>query len=430
MSFSLSRRTLLTSLALAALAIYVALVALPIARTRASTFASYYVAAHVLAFRPADMSRIYDDDWFAAQVPEVGFAGIYAVFDVQPPTMSLIVLPLVWLPPLSARLVWTLLGPLWLLAGLVLLARALGEPAIWGLWALPVGLAYGPTRETIYFGQVYLLLFFLLCVVFWALARPEVGWRSEASAGLAVGLMLILKTAGAWLWPLLFLAGRWRALICALVTATAVALISLPWIGAASWMAYIARTPELATAPRRFVTAYQTTTSLFGHLLVYDPQWNPTPVADAPLLARALTMGVLLLTLALSVRWGRLSHPRHGVRVLTLALFTSLMVTSAPLGEGYHYALALPALLVAAWWAWRGGSWSVSHNWVLWGVLALAALLMAAPLPYQSPALALGWLALLAYPRVYGAYLLWLVLALMLKRAKELPVVSCQSRRN
>ncbi len=32
---------------------------------------------------------------------------------------------------------------------------------------------------------------------------------------------------------------------------------------------------------------------------------------------------------------------------------------------------------------------------------------MGAPLPYRSVRLEAGWLALLAYPRVYGAYLLW-----------------------
>jgi hypothetical protein len=419
MSFSLSRRNLLTSLALAALALYVALAALPIARNGALTFAAYYAAAHVLVARPAEMSRVYDNTWFAAQVSESGFVGIHEVFEVQPPTMSLLALPVVWLPPLSARLVWTLLSLLWLLAGLGLLARALGQPALWGLWALPIGLAYGATLETIQTGQAYLLLFFLLCLVGWALARQQADWRSEASAGLALGLMLILKTAGAWLWPLLLLAGRWRALAYAALLAASIALASLPWIGAASWLAYIERLPELAMAPRRFVTAYQTTTSLFGHLLVYDAQWNPTPVADAPLMAQALTFAVLLLTLALSAYWGRLNDSRREVRVLTLALFTSLIVTSAPFGEGYHYVLVLPALLVAAWWAWRSGVWYSTGSWMIWGALALVALLLAAPLPYKSPALAVGWLALLAYPRVYGAYLLWLVLALMLRRAKE-----------
>ena len=39
--------------------------------------------------------------------------------------------------------------------------------------------------------------------------------------------------------------------------------------------------------------------------------------------------------------------------------------------------------------------------------LALAFFLLAAPLPYKDPTLADGWIALLAYPRLYGAWLLW-----------------------
>ncbi len=38
--------------------------------------------------------------------------------------------------------------------------------------------------------------------------------------------------------------------------------------------------PDPLTTPKRLVTAYQTTSSLFGHLLVYEPRWNPAPVAD------------------------------------------------------------------------------------------------------------------------------------------------------
>ncbi|HET9220998.1 MAG TPA: glycosyltransferase 87 family protein, partial [Roseiflexaceae bacterium] len=232
------RNTLLTGLALVALTLYLALAALPNARYRALTFASYYTATHILVYAGQDLSRVYDDAWFDAQIPRAGFTGIHDVFNVQPPTMSLLALPLIWLPPLSARMVWTLLSLLWLVAGLALLARALGQPVYWGLWALPIGLAYGSTRETIQTGQAYLLLFFLLCLACWALARPEAGWRGEACAGLALGLMLILKTAGAWLWPLLLLAGRWRALAFALMFAAAVALVSLPWIGVAGWLAY------------------------------------------------------------------------------------------------------------------------------------------------------------------------------------------------
>jgi len=40
-------------------------------------------------------------------------------------------------------------------------------------------------------------------------------------------------------------------------------------------------------------------------------------------------------------------------------------------------------------------------------VLGLAVWLVAADLPYRSPRLGEGVLTLLAYPKVYGAWLLW-----------------------
>ena len=39
--------------------------------------------------------------------------------------------------------------------------------------------------------------------------------------------------------------------------------------------------------------------------------------------------------------------------------------------------------------------------------VAIAFALLAVPLPYKDPVLAAGWTALLAYPRLYGAWLLW-----------------------
>jgi hypothetical protein len=85
-----------------------------------------------------------------------------------------------------------------------------------------------------------------------------------------------------------------------------------------------------------------------------------------------------------------------------VALFAVLGVTNGPFAEGYHYVPVLPSLLVAIWWAWRAQA-----GWTPWVTLVLAALLIGAPLPYRSARLQSGWLVLLAYPRVYGAYLLW-----------------------
>lgn len=419
-----------TAVAAVVLAGYLMLVVPPAARGGGS-FAVYYIAASLLAHQPSALARVYDDAWFAAQLGQVNPPGIYDIFFYNPPTMSLLMLPLVGLAPQPARLIWTLLGVVWLLGGLVLLAHGLALPARWGLWAMPLALLYAPVTENLRAGQVYLLLFFLLCAAFWGLARSDDGRstiddpkrdaivyhpssivsvrKRDAVAGLALGLMLALKFAGAWLWPSLLAAGRWRALAWAGVFATGIALISLPLIGISAWRSFFALLPDSLTDPRRTVAAYQTVTSLFGHLFAYDARWNPAPLVDAPWAASVLTVGISFGALALSARWARRAEQS---RPLSMALCMALVVTNAPFAEGYHYALTLVPLLVAGWW-----SWHARLGWRAWAMLALAALLLGAPLPYKAAQIQVGWWALAAYPRVYGAYLLWGWIAWALARS-------------
>jgi hypothetical protein len=409
-----------TVIAAVVLAGYLLLVVPPAARGGGS-FAVYYVAASLLAHQPSALARFYDDAWFSGQLSQINPPGVYDIFFYNPPTMSLLMLPLVGFAPQPARLIWTLLGVALLLGGLVLLARGLALPARWGLWALPLALLYAPVTENLRAGQGYLLLFFLLCAAFWGLARSDDGRstiddpkcgavvdrlssivrvrKSDAVAGFAIGLMLALKFAGAWLWPLLLLAGRWRALAWAGMCAAGLALISLPFIGMSAWQSIFALLPGSLTDPRRTVTAYQTVTSLFGHLFDHNARWNPAPLIDAPWASIALTVGVLFGALALSAHWARRAGQN---RPLCIALCMALVVTNAPFAEGYHYTLTLAPLLVAGWWAWRS-----RLGWRAWAILALAALLLGAPLPYKAPQIQAGWWALAAYPRVYGAYLLW-----------------------
>src|SRR5689334_12851304 len=60
-----------------------------------SCFAAYYTASYLMAHAPQDFSRVYEDAWFNSQIPRAGIYGIRDVFDMQPPTMALILRPLV-----------------------------------------------------------------------------------------------------------------------------------------------------------------------------------------------------------------------------------------------------------------------------------------------------------------------------------------------
>ncbi len=374
----------------------------PHAMQTTSGFAAYYTASRILANAPQDLAAVYDPEWFAAAKKELIPAPAPDVFGIQPPTMSLLLLPLARLPHETARLIWLTSSLLFLIGGLLLLADALLLPRRWGLWVTPALILFTPVREVWRLGQAYLFLFLLLCIVFWTLLRRADASRASRVGGLALGSMAILKTAGLWLWPILLVGRRWRLIVWAAVAATATALLFLLRSGPAPWLIYLSQLPMLATMPERGVTAYQTVTSLFLHLFAYDSRFSPAPVADWPRLAVALTLATQLVTLAATARWQRLHSDRHAERALSAALAAAPITVNAPVGEGYHVVLALPSLLVAVWWGWqiRADRWAR-------GILAGIIVLLAAPLAYTSPALAVGWWTLLAYPRVYGAYLLW-----------------------
>jgi hypothetical protein len=79
-------------------------------------------------------------------------------------------------------------------------------------------------------------------------------------------------------------------------------------------------------------------------------------------------------------------------------LWTCLELLLGPQAEGYHYVLAaLPAIV-----AWEAGSRPAR------ALVLLALPLLLLDLNYHSPELSGGWRSLLAYPRVWGAVLLFM----------------------
>jgi hypothetical protein len=382
---------------------------LPATRIKVTGFAAYYTAAYILTHQPHNIEHVYDERWFAAQIQQAGFPEVYDVFHFNPPTMSLIFLPLVRLPIAWGRVIWAGMSLLFLSGGLMLLTKACRLPWQWGIWSLLACLLYAPVMSNFWRGQVYLFLFFLLCLAFWALF-----YHNDQMAGLALGSMLILKVAGGWLCLLLLGVGRWRVLLWVAMAALGLIAVSLPSTGFETWRAYVLQLPQLIASPARYVTAYQTNLSLLGHLFIYDSVLNPVPLVHWPLVAYGLSQLTFLGTLITSIRWGQLNDPLDEVRGLTLGMFLALGVTNVPVAADHHYVLVLPSLWIACWWAWRARLGRRE-----WLVLALAVLMLSLPWPYRTPRLAIGWLALLAYPRVYGAYLLWFWLIWALSKVRR-----------
>jgi hypothetical protein len=377
-------------------------------------FATLYTESRILIEHPRDLQRLYDDDWFQQQIDRFLGRHVQDIAQGQPPTMSLMLAPVAWLGPARARLVWILLSALFCVAGLAVLASGLGIRSLYGVpafvWLTAAATPYKPIADTLKRGQGYALMFLLLCLAVRSMLQPtrRRGWIG----GACLGLIFALKSAGLWLYPLLAAAKKWRVLLGAAAALAAAVLAGAALAGWKIWPIYAGRALHwVATEPSNHVTAYQTVPSLAGHLFAFHPIWNPTPVAHLPVLAMALPLLVMGIVFGISVRRQRLSSGSLDERALTLGMFVAPLVAMAPIGEGYHYVMISPAVLIGWWWALRTDA--PKRAWLL--MAACTALVCAPQRYYSSEHLRAGWLALLAYPRAYGALMLWGVLARALR---------------
>jgi hypothetical protein len=286
-------------------------------------------------------------------------------------------------------------------------------------------------------GQTYILL--LLCFIL--VLR---GWvtRNAGLVGWFLGLAFLFKTSGLIFWLLLGVGRCWRAILWLIGTLGLAILLSLPWIGFETWAAYPQAVAAFSQREAVAVTAYQTTAGFFKHLFQLDLVWNPAPLIHVPGLAWLLTMAVSLLATAVTLWLGRPQrhqpdnneqlvmnneqlptlepdnneqlptlqpsnppprrlHSGQAFDSLTFATLMPLAIVLLPVAEEHHYVLLLIPLVVV-------GAELFKHRSKFELVLfAAALLLLLAPISFKSEAYRAGWWALLAYPRLYAAWLIW-----------------------
>ncbi|MCB0167612.1 MAG: DUF2029 domain-containing protein [Anaerolineae bacterium] len=365
-------------------------------------FVGHYTAARLLIsgdFGPA----VYDDDWFAGQVQTYTGPAVYEIFTPNLPTVALLALPLAGLPPQVARDAWLVVSLAALLATcgvLVGVGLGLGQSPEASGWILLVGLiallpAVGANLAV---GQTYLVLGGLL-----ALALLGLVYRRDGLVGGSLGLAFILKTSGLFLWVVPLLHGRWRVLLWGGGTILLVAVFSLPWLGFDTWLAYPAAVSAFSRRGALAVPAYQTTTGLLTHLFSYDPQWNPAPVKPWPFLANVLPSLIRVVSLGATIWIGRRSDSAR-----LFAALLPLTIVLLPVAEEYHFVLLLSSIFVVTTDLLRRPVETAAGR-IAWLALGVALLLLIAPIPFKSTGWAIGWWALVAYPRLYGAWLVWAV---------------------
>ena len=353
-------------------------------------FVPHYTAARLL-IEGEDVAEFYDDLWFEEQVTRFE-PDVRDRFGANPPTMSLMMAPLAVMDYGAARAIWITASFIALLVTAVWLLRVLRIRGAWAPAFLLLVFLYQPAYENLSHGQMYVLALVLLCMA-WS------GYRRERSPllGTSLGVLLVTKTAALMMWPLLLVQRRRRALAWGAGAFLTVAVASLPMIGIHAWQRYLVEAAKLPSNPLLAVTAYQTELSFFRHLFGPGGDLIGESVLDVPLLATSLPLIGGLVLLGISVYFAH-----HRTRSdLIFAAFVLMSLIISPVSQDYHYVMALlpVAILVG-----HVPSGRISRDGLL---LIVGALMIGADLPYRSRRLFDGALALVAYPKLYGALLLW-----------------------
>jgi hypothetical protein len=402
MESKLARRigsTVLTLMAVL-LAVRMALLAADALRRPACCFVTYYTAAQMVRDgEPVD--RFYDRDWFSEHVRQREPA-IYDIWG-NPPPAAFIMLPLTRLDQREARAVWTWVNVVLMVA----LVWALGRAAGLGSVAFPafacVAFIFQPVHQTLRSGQVYIVV-----LAFTMLAWLGYRSRREAALGGSLGLLGTFKIAGVWHLPQLLAERRWRALAWSAAVAIAVFGLSLHFVGIAAW---VEAARFIAAVPREIgisVTAYQSLPGFFQHVFVRVPTFNPDPLLHAPLVGSVLWWATAAILIGTSL----LTAARRPGRDSVFAMFVVLGILISPISAGPHFMPVLLAIAILL------AGLQRHPSMIGAAVLAAGIVAIAADVPYRSPRFASGLVSLLAYPRMYGALLLW-ALAVQLSWAKE-----------
>jgi alpha-1,2-mannosyltransferase len=269
---------------------------------------------------------------YASDDPLTGYPFTY------PPFAAVLMVPLALVPAWLAAALWTGASVGALATVVVVVRRALHQPAPGWLVALVTGgaLALEPVWQNLTFGQVNLLLMLAVLV---DLLRPERRW-----AGVLVGIAAGLKLAPLVFVVLLVLVGRRTAAgRAALVFAgtVAVGFVAAPRSSAEYWA------DGLLDAGRVGPPSLAHNQSAYGAL---------TRLLDGPaptLLWLAVAGPLSIAVLVLGAAWWR-----RGDRVLGTCLGALAMLFASPISWSHHWVWAVPVALAL----WERSRWAS----VLW----------------------------------------------------------------
>ena len=356
-------------------------------------FASYYTSARMLTDK-SDMTQAYDTAYYFSKMHSYGFGNVKDLSNL--PTGSFIMLPLSGFEPVTAKIIWNVLGIIFLFASILLLFRSFNIPiySIKGLCLILLTLLFYPFYYNIAFGQAYAMLLLLASVSIYGFKKDS-AWLTA----FPVALIIILKGYGFYpLAALLFMKKPKTFLLTIGLTST-IFLLTLPLFGLSAWQMYYAKFYSVvAYGEHSSNVAYQTMGSLLGHLFSYNSTVNTNALLSIPkiFVYYFTQLAGLFILYLFSKKFNRDKY------LIFFVMSFALNVIFSPAAEDYHSLFYLPIIILSGIILFK----NISLRSPLIYVFAIAVLLLMLPLPFRQLQDSAFPLYILAYPRLYGALIL------------------------
>src|ERR1700722_2700513 len=312
----------------------------PAWRTLKSEFPNYYLTAE-LYHKGIPLDRVYEWTWFQRQNDHLQVREGLVSFAPNPPSSILPLLPLTRLKPLAAKRVW-------IVSNLVLLALSLcalrnTTRLGWRRLVLITLLCTLPLRTDFLFARYYVLILFLICIAYYASCRNK-HWAAGAAWSIAAAMKLFPAIA-----VILFMRKRnWRALTGFLIGALTLGAISLGLFGAEIHQVFVREV--LSQASRGdwlgpYSLSQNSFVTLWSHLFLMEPELNPTPLINSPILyslAMAITVTLLVFGFLLSIKGDDSPH----AEALRWASLLPLMLLLSTFSSSDHSCILIFTAIV------------------------------------------------------------------------------------
>lgn len=290
-----------TRLAAVAAVVFVMATAVRSGWRRAETdFPNYYTAA-VLMRKGLPVREYYDWTWFQRQMNYAGIERQLGGYQPQTPLTALPLTAFASFPVQTAKQIWLALNLCFLGFTVWLLARVTGfriEHV-----TLLAFLGFGSLYSNFLYGQYYVFLLFLLAASFYCLDRGKF-----AASGFISGVAFGLKLYGGPLLLYFLIKKNWKAaagFLAAVACGVAIALALFGWRDLHFYATQILPRALEGEIIDPYNSGNGTLATLLRRLFVFEPELNPRPLWNAPLVffflrpfASALILLVTLLGLA------------------------------------------------------------------------------------------------------------------------------------